>query len=313
MIARDHQFWSDYSERLIGNWITYDTSVQQICEFCEKVYVTNDYSGFKGDRKFIRDEDAQKSFSKLRNAIGASIYQWRAGLLPQTPAPPAVSAEVRERMTREAEFALKQSFAYCPYSPEAVYHLMVLYYSQRRLGDIRMILKTAQKLDPYNGQFNGWLEDVERGLASQQTMSAQQALSQAQKDIQEGKGAEAEPLLDSLALNPGTDMNTLLQTAVCYVGLGKPGKGAAVAQKLTASHPDAWELWFYLARFEALDGKAGDAAAALGRAFAINSSDRVTNANQPPSGFHDFVRQDKSFDGIRQTPEYQKAMGIKNN
>ena len=30
---RDHKFWSDYSQRLCGNWITYDTTSQQICRF----------------------------------------------------------------------------------------------------------------------------------------------------------------------------------------------------------------------------------------------------------------------------------------
>ena len=72
-------------------------------------------------------------------------------------------------MTKEAEFALKQAFAYCPFSPEAMYHLMAMYSSQRRLEDIRLILKTAQKLDPHNDQLNGWLQDVERSMASQQT------------------------------------------------------------------------------------------------------------------------------------------------
>src|SRR5262249_55568325 len=37
-IARDHDFWSKYSDRLIGNWIKYDTSVDQICEWAEQVY-----------------------------------------------------------------------------------------------------------------------------------------------------------------------------------------------------------------------------------------------------------------------------------
>jgi hypothetical protein len=309
MVARDRQFWSDYSERLIGNWITTNTTIEEICDFCEKVYVNHDYSGFKGDPKFVRDEDAQKSFSKLRNAIGSSIYQWRAGLLfQQAPNPPAVSPAVRERMTREAEFALKQSFAYCPYSPEPVYHLMELYYTQGRLKDIRLILKTAQKLDPHSGQFNEWLSDVEVRLASQQSAAEQQTLARAQKLVQDGKGAEAEPMLDALAQNSRTGLSTLLQTAVCYVGLGKPGKGAALVKKLTDTYPNSWEIWFYLARMEALDGKAAESATALGRSFAINSSDLVTNINQPASSFHDLVRQDKSFDGVRQAPEFQKVM-----
>ena len=54
VFKRDHAFWSKYSERMIGNWITYDTSVQQIADWVEKVYLRGDYTGFTGDRKFIR-------------------------------------------------------------------------------------------------------------------------------------------------------------------------------------------------------------------------------------------------------------------
>ena len=41
----------------------------------------------------------------------------------------------------------------------------------------------------------------------------------------------------------------------------------------------------------------------------MNTSDRLTN--QQPATLHEFVRQDKSFDRIRQTPEYLKAMETK--
>ena len=34
MMRRDHEFWSHYSERLVGNWITYDTTAKEIVRFC---------------------------------------------------------------------------------------------------------------------------------------------------------------------------------------------------------------------------------------------------------------------------------------
>ena len=311
MIARDHRFWSDYSERLIGNWITYDTPVKDICDFCQKVYVQHDYSGFKGDPKFVRDEDAQKSFSKLRNAIGASIYQWRAGQLPNAPPPPAMSDAARARTTKETEFALKQAFAYCPYSPEAVYHLMFLYYNQRRLEDIRLILITAQMLDPHNGQFNDWLQEVDKNLAMQHAVSAQQIVGQAQQLALQGKGADAEALLDSVTQDPRADANLLSAAAMTYAGAGKPAKGAALMQKLAAANPNNWMLWYYLAQLQAQDAKAAEAADTLGKAFALNFADRVTNQNQQVTNFHDFVRQDQNFNKIRQTPEFQKAIEVK--
>ena len=75
---RDHKFWTDYSKRFVGDWVTYDTKVPELCAWAEKVYLDHDFSHFKGDPKFLRDDNGQKAFSKLRSSIGG-IYQWRAG------------------------------------------------------------------------------------------------------------------------------------------------------------------------------------------------------------------------------------------
>src|SRR5205807_7244529 len=104
IVNKDHEFWSQFSDRLIGNWITYNTSVTEICDFAEKIYLRRDYKGFKGDPKFIRDNDGQKAFSKLRSSI-AGVYAWRLAR-PKTPAE-------QQRMLREAEFSFKQAYAFC--------------------------------------------------------------------------------------------------------------------------------------------------------------------------------------------------------
>ena len=57
------EFWSKYSERLIGNWITYDTPLKDICAFAERVYLRRDFTGFKGDRKFVRDDGRPEELS----------------------------------------------------------------------------------------------------------------------------------------------------------------------------------------------------------------------------------------------------------
>src|SRR5206468_2512924 len=38
IVKRDHDFWKQYSKRLTGDFIDYDTSVQKIADFIEKVY-----------------------------------------------------------------------------------------------------------------------------------------------------------------------------------------------------------------------------------------------------------------------------------
>jgi hypothetical protein len=153
---RDHEFWSKYSERLIGNWITYDTSVKEITEFVEQVYLNRNFKGFTGDRRFVRDEQAQKSFSKLRSSIGG-IYSWRLGLTPASGPPrymPKSEAE-RARIFREADFAYKQAFAFCPYSPEVVMRYVNLLASAGRLPDAILVAETCSKLDPYNEPMRG--------------------------------------------------------------------------------------------------------------------------------------------------------------
>src|SRR5581483_769893 len=128
-LDRDHQFWAKYCERFIGtNVVTDTTSVGDICtNFVEKVYLQHDYSNFKGDRKFLRDDDAQKAFSKLRDSQ-AGMYAWRLRLLiPNLPLTdpnfiqyrPKNDAEIQS-LYKEADYAFKQSFAFCPYSPETV-------------------------------------------------------------------------------------------------------------------------------------------------------------------------------------------------
>ena len=118
-IRRDHEFLEPlFQSRLIGNWINYDTSVKQITDFIDKVYIQHDLSGFTGNHAFLRDESAQKSFSKLRTAI-SGLYAWRLGLLNQTPTPSDFlprSAEYQQRLIKEADFAYRQAFAFCPCS-----------------------------------------------------------------------------------------------------------------------------------------------------------------------------------------------------
>ena len=89
VMDRDHQFWKQYSKRLTGDVVDYNTTNKQICDWIEKTYLRHDFNGFTGDRKFIHDDDAQKAFSKLRSSIGG-IYAWR--LSPQGAA--AIPAQI---------------------------------------------------------------------------------------------------------------------------------------------------------------------------------------------------------------------------
>jgi tetratricopeptide (TPR) repeat protein len=164
VLSRDHQFWKQFSKRLTGDIIDYDTPVKQITDWIEKTYLRHDLNGFTGDRKFLHDDDAQKSFSKLRSSIGG-IYAWRVSRDPRTCPPeyrPKSNAEY-ERVLKEADFTFRQAFAFCPYSPEAVFRycqLLLQWAPAPRLDDALLVAQTCLKLDPYNGQVMGLVNSI---------------------------------------------------------------------------------------------------------------------------------------------------------
>ncbi len=212
VVDKDHAFWSEYSRRTIGNWITYDTSVKQICDWAEDVYLRHDFSHFTGDRKFVRDDDGQKAFSKLRSSIASSIYQWRSD------GQNSRSATERPRVTKEAEFAFKQAFAYCPFSPEAVFHFMNLLLGQNRVDDSILLLQTCHKLDPYNDQVSYYLEQLKKSKAAGPANDQiKQAFAQVQQAIALGQTNAAAQLLDQLSGVAGADPGMLLSVADGYL------------------------------------------------------------------------------------------------
>jgi hypothetical protein len=155
----DHEFWSKYSARLCGNWITYDTSVQQIADFVDRTYIHNNYQGFIGDRRFIRDEDAQKAFSKLRSSQ-AGMYAWRCDPRTCPPEYRQKTAASQEALVRETDFAFKQAFAFCPFSPEAVFRYVNFLLEYGRFDDAVLVAETCLKLDPYNDQVADTIEKL---------------------------------------------------------------------------------------------------------------------------------------------------------
>ena len=164
IVAKDHAFWTQYSERLAGNWITHQTTLAEVCQFVERVHLRRDYKDYNGDLKFIGDSGAQKAFSKLRSSIGG-LYAWRitelSRLLQSGQQPADKLALEQQRVLREAEFAFKQAYAFCPYSPEAVFRYVQLLAGMGRVDDARLIVRTALKLDPYNSSLQGLLAQLQ--------------------------------------------------------------------------------------------------------------------------------------------------------
>jgi hypothetical protein len=153
LVREDHDYWRRYVGQLIGDWITEDTSVEEICAFAERVYRRKDLGAFRGDQAFARNDAAQKCFSKLRSAIGG-LYAWRATH--------AEESEEKRRMVKEADFAFRQALALCPYSPEAVFRYVQLLLSQDRRKEALLVAETCQRIDPANTQVAGLVEQLKK-------------------------------------------------------------------------------------------------------------------------------------------------------
>lgn len=143
MVQRDHDYWTGVVSPMIGDWLNDDTSLQTIAAYIEKVYVKKDLSGFAGDTRFINSAESQKMFSKERSSI-AGLYAWRAEQ--------ASSSSERKRMDDAADFAFRQSWALCPYSPEAVVRYVNLLMADGRVSDALMVAETAAKLPELKGK-----------------------------------------------------------------------------------------------------------------------------------------------------------------
>jgi thioredoxin-like negative regulator of GroEL len=211
---RDHQFWKQFSKRLTGDIIDYDTPVKQIADWIEKTYLRHDLNGFTGDRRFLHDDDAQKSFSKLRSSIGG-IYAWRLNPDPHMTAPeyrPKSDAEY-QRVLREADFAFRQAFLFCPYSPEAVFRYAQLLLQTRRFDDALLVAQTCLKLDPYNGQVRGLVENIK-------------AYKQQAGGIDQARNSLVQ-LEDEVRKNP-TDIQAALNLAMNYLQLQQTDRAVQV-------------------------------------------------------------------------------------
>ncbi len=143
IVQRDHDYWRSFVRPMIGNWVTDDTSIEQVAAFAKKTFGKQDFGGFEGDSRFIQNTPSQKIFSKLRSSL-AGLYAWRMQH--------ATAATEKEHMAREADFAFRQAWALCPDSIETVLRYVVLLMEQKRFADALMVAETAAQMPSLRGQ-----------------------------------------------------------------------------------------------------------------------------------------------------------------
>jgi hypothetical protein len=140
LVQKDEQYWNRLTSGLIGDWINARTSMKQICDFVDRVYLNRNLESFKGNTAFANNDAAQESFCKLRTSI-AGVYAWRAN---QTQ-----DVDEKRRMSNAADFAFKQAYTLHPSSPEVVFrYVQFLTTTLRRPDDAFLLGKTTLRLVP---------------------------------------------------------------------------------------------------------------------------------------------------------------------
>ncbi len=322
----DHEFWSKFSTRLCGNWIDYDTKVQEIADFAERTYIGNNYKGFTGDRAFIRDDDAQKAFSKLRSSQ-AGMYYWRLGA--QCP------AEYRQKtpaaqtaLVRETDFAFKQAFAFCPYSPEAVFRYVNFLLQFGRFDDAIIVAETCKKLDPYNEQVSNLINQLKQFKADNagrvQAVGQLEAMENVAKTnpanvqnlimlggtyMQLQQTNRAVELLDQAINSADIKFQDAAAVANYFAQLGNLAKLEIALKKLVALSPDKPEPLYDLAALQAITGQSPLALQNLKTALAMDAKRHATNGAGPD--LLTTARTDQRFNAIRALPEFQKLVPAK--
>jgi tetratricopeptide (TPR) repeat protein len=330
IIRKDHDFWSKYSERLIGNWITYETTTKEICDFAERVYIRRDYTGFTGSREFVRDDNAQKAFSKLRSAIGG-VYFWRVQNIK--------NPIENQRTLKEAEFAFKQSFAYCPYSPEAVFKYVSLLVNLGRTQDAALVVKTCLRFDPENEGMRALEENIRQILAAQpQQQTGMPDLNAAQAaQAQAGAGQAQLAALETQYRADPSNLNLAFQLASLYFQLQRTNEGYRILEDLvnrsnatpqavlsvaraysdlkdvprlerafiraTEVLPDSPETWYDLSRVQLTMGKTNEGLATLKTAIDISNARLETNKDA--FDVAQDARTNANFAPVRNLPDFQ--------
>jgi tetratricopeptide (TPR) repeat protein len=243
---------------------------------------------FSARPEFRRDTDAQKTFSKLRSAIGG-VYAYR-------------------HLTEEATYAYRQARQLCPESPEANFRLAQLYMELGRVDDALALMQDFQKLDPLNSKIG----DAIRQIAG---------MKQAPVDIANLEAAHAKSPLDfgvvmqlaqvygragqmdrvvtvfqSYAAQKEASADSILQIAQIYLSNGRINEAVNDLQLMTQRFPQDPRGFYGLAVVFTAQQHAADALAMLEKSIAINPGIRAQAAT------------DQQFNPLHANPRFQQLV-----
>jgi len=251
----------------------------------DKAYWDTLTQEFLAREEFRRNNDAKKSFSKMRSAI-AGLYLARG-------------------LAVEAEYAFRQSLDLCPESPESCFRLANLYMQQRRFDDARKLMEGYRAIDPYNGNVTGFLNQIEDTVKNEKRRTELEKLAE--------KGTDLNTAMELLAVYGNLNMQgqfanlaaRLLQNAnlpqQAYMQLAqicgnarRPDLAAETLKHFLAHDQYNSRVWIELAFAQLSANQGKEAEASLKKAVAVGGDAART-----------FLRSDNRFGQLRQTPQFQ--------
>jgi hypothetical protein len=138
-LRADADYWSAFTQQLIGDPIRADFPIAELCQWVEDVHLKKNPAAFKGNPDFLQDDHAKKAFAKLRGSI-ADVFRWRAEQAGDDAA--------RKSATNAANLAFRQAFALCPYNVEVALTFYNYLARQQLTDDARLVGRTTLKFPP---------------------------------------------------------------------------------------------------------------------------------------------------------------------
>jgi tetratricopeptide (TPR) repeat protein len=239
--------------------------------------------------EFHRDSDAQKTFSKLRSAIGG-VYSYR-------------------HLMDEAVYAFKQALQLCPESPEANFRLAQLYLEMGRADDAVATLSAFQKLDPLNAKIGQAIQQIFSMKQSRKDIPQLEAaragnprdfnllVKLVQSYMQANQSDRVGPLLHNYIAQSDLRADDMLQFAQLCLNLNQPDSAASALDQMIQRFPQDARGYYGLAVVRAAQNKAEEALPLLEKTIALTPALRAQIGNE------------QRFNILHNDPRYQKLIG----
>jgi len=244
---------------------------------------------FKARPVFQRDTDAQKTFSKLRSAIGG-VYAFR-------------------RLVQEAEYAYKQAQRLCAESPEASFRCAQLYMELGQVDKAIDTLKALEELDPLNVKIKEARRQLEVAKKAREDIVALEAarrtdplnvqlfMQLAQAYVRAGQLDRIVALCDTTLAQPDLTSNELIVIAQTYLQIGQVDKALGTLQRILTLNPRDSQALYAIAIIRANQNALNEALDALEKAIKITPALR------------DQARNDQRLAPLRFNPRFQQLIG----